>query len=174
MYPPTPDLLRNLHFPVHSSAQGPPRGLCLAIRREIHQVMQLPILQAMQRGKQRRVRLLKRLLKRRAIQRRIQPRIQVEIKVETQVPTYVPTRRATQVRIRADIHREIRRRIQGDVRRETRGILDLGFQIGGWEEPGVECKERNPGFQESRNLVAGTWRLCDLVVRSGLGPKCAL
>jgi len=107
---------RNHNSPVHSSAQGPPRGLCLAIRREIHQAMQLLILQAIQPGKQRRVRLLKRLLKRRAIQRRIQPGIQVEIKVEIQVEVQVEVQVEMQLIIRPSKRREIR----GEVRRTSR------------------------------------------------------
>ena len=105
----------NHHFAVHSSAQGPPRGLCVAIRREIHRVVQLPILQATQPMKQRWVRLLKRLLKRRAIQRRVRLAIQVTTQVAIQVQTHVPTQRATQVSIR----RKTRRRIQGDTRPKT-------------------------------------------------------
>jgi hypothetical protein len=106
---------RNHYFPVHSSAQGPPRGLCLAIRREIPQVVQRWILQAIQPAKQRRDRLLKRLLKRRAIQRRMQPKVQVKVEVEIQAETHVPTQRTTQSNIRPDVHR--------GVLRETRETL---------------------------------------------------
>jgi hypothetical protein len=114
---------RNHNSPVHSSAQGPPRGLCLAIRREIHQVKQRPILQAIQPAKQRRIRLPKRLLKRRAIQRRIRLAIQVTIQVAIHAQTPVRTQRATQVSIRRTIRREIR----GEIRRETQGVSRRAF-----------------------------------------------
>jgi hypothetical protein len=97
------------YFPVHSSAYGPPRGGCLAMRRENHQVVQLPLLQAVQLAKQRRVRLPKRLPKRRTIRRRMQPKVQVEVEVEIQAETHVPTQVTTQSSIRPDVHREILR-----------------------------------------------------------------
>jgi hypothetical protein len=106
---------RNHNSPVHSPAQGPPRGLCLAIRRGIHQVKQRQILEAIQPVKQRWVRLLKRLLKRRAIQRRIRLAIQVTTQVATQVPTHVPTQVATQFSIR----RKTRPEIRGDTWRKS-------------------------------------------------------
>jgi hypothetical protein len=111
---------RNHNSPVHSSAQGPPRGLCLAIRRGIHRVKQLAILEAIQPAKQRRVRLPKRLLKRRAVQRRMRLAIQVATQVATHVQTHVPTQRATQL----SIHRRTRRRIRGDIRRETQDTYE--------------------------------------------------
>ncbi len=127
---------RNHHFPVESSAHGPPRGLYLAIRREIHQVVQLPILQATQPMKQRWVRLLKRLLKRPAIQRRIRPRIQVEVKVEIQEQTHVPTQHAIQSSIRPDIRRDILRETQGTFRRASRWafteVFDCRLAIPDW------------------------------------------
>jgi len=100
------------YFPVHPSAHGPPRGPCLAIRREIHQVKQRPLLQAVQPVKQRRFRLPKRRLKRRAILRRIRPKVQVEVEVEIQAETQVPTPVATQSSIHSDEHRGILRATQ--------------------------------------------------------------
>jgi hypothetical protein len=111
---------RNHNSPVHSSAQGPPRGLCLAIRREIHQAIQLPILEAIQPAKQRRIRLPKRLLKRRAIQRRIRLAIQVTTQVAIQAQTHVPTQRATQSSMRPAIRRDVLRETQGTFRRAFR------------------------------------------------------
>ena len=96
-------------FPVEWATQGPPRGLYFAIRREIHQVVQRRILQAIQPAKQRRDWLLKRLLKRRAVQRWMRPEVQVKVKVEIQEQTHVPMQVATQFSIRSDEHREILR-----------------------------------------------------------------
>ena len=110
----------NHHFAVHSSAQGPPRGLCVAIRREIHRVVQLPILQATQPMKQRWVRLLKRLLKRRATRRGMRLAIQVTTQVAIHAPTRVPTQVATQSSIRSNEHRAVLRETQGTFRRAFR------------------------------------------------------
>jgi hypothetical protein len=105
----------NHYFPVHSSAHGPPRGLCLTIRREIHQILQLSVLEILQRAKQQRVRLLERLLEQRSVQRRLQPGVQVEVKVEIQARTRAPT----QVAIQVSIRRKIRPGMRGEIGRET-------------------------------------------------------
>ena len=90
---------RNRHFPDHSSAHGPPRGLGLATRREIHPANKWPILEDIRPAEQRRVRLprrlLKRLLEQRVIQHRIRRMIQVEVEVEIQAKTQVPTQVTT-------------------------------------------------------------------------------
>jgi len=98
-----PPICSGLTVPGHNSAgewtaHRPPRGPYLAIRREIHRVVQLPILQAIQPMKKHRVRLPKRLLKRRAVQRLMRLAIQVTTQVATHVQTHVPTQATTRLR----------------------------------------------------------------------------
>jgi hypothetical protein len=102
-------------FPVESSAHPLPRGLCLAMRREIHQVIQRPILQATWLAKQRRVRFIKRLLEQCAVQRRERLVTRAAMQVAIQVQTQVPTQRTTQSNVGPDVHR--------DILRETRGAF---------------------------------------------------
>jgi hypothetical protein len=121
---------RDHNSPVHSSVHRPPRGLGLAVGREIHQAMQQPILEARHRAKQRPVRLperlLVRLLEQPAVQHRIQRNVQAEFEVEIQARTQVPTQVTTQVRIRPDVLREILR----ETRRETGRRVGLGTRSG--------------------------------------------
>jgi len=124
MYPPTPDLLKNLHFPVHSSAQGPPRGLCPATQVSKCQNLQRPRLRTRNRRVRRGIGLLERLLEqpceRLLFQRGTRLAKQLAIQVQTQVPT--------QVAIQVSIHRTTRRGIRGDIRRETQGTFRRAFQ----------------------------------------------
>ena len=117
MYPPTPDLLKNLHFPVHSSAQGPPRGLCPATQVSKCQNLQRPRLRTRNRRVRRGIGLLERLLEqpceRLLFQRGTRLAKQLAIQVQTQVPTQV----ATQFSIRPDVRRDILRETQGTLRR---------------------------------------------------------
>jgi hypothetical protein len=131
----------------HPSAHGPPRGLCRAIRRETNQATQLPLLQAIQLVKQRRVRLLKRLLKRRAVQRRLRLVIRVAMQVAIQVRTQAPTQRTTRFGIRSDEHRAILR--------ETEGILDLRFPIDDWRTADSEIRIAGYGSR----LAGCEWRV---------------
>ena len=110
---------RNHNSPVHSPAQGPLRGLCLAKRRENHQIVQPARFQAPQPMKQRRLRLPKRLPKRRAVQRGIEDKVEVKVEVEIQAKTRAPTPVATQFSIRSDEHRDTLRETQGAFRRAT-------------------------------------------------------
>jgi hypothetical protein len=115
-----PDLLKNPHFPVHSSAQGPPRGLCLTVQLSRHQSLQRPVLETRNRRVRRCVGLLERLLERLCVQLRILRQIRPAKQLATQVPKRVPTPVATQFSIRSDEHRDVLRETQGTFRRAFR------------------------------------------------------